>query len=85
MILKSAGNFLGVAGVLLLLFTGIKFMTFDAISEPGILIVSPDKSYPFEWLFSLGIGLILLGVILIGTASSRRLLSRIRSNAKSKT
>lgn len=58
-ILNSSGYFLFTAGVLILIFIGLKSITFDSISESH----EYDR-HPFVWSFILAFALIIGGSVI---------------------
>lgn len=59
--IKSSGNFLLTLGILILIFVGVKSLTFDPISDLSVRGIS--LKHPFAWSLFLAVILVIVGIV----------------------
>ena len=69
--MKATGITLLVIGLLLTIFTTFKFFTKEKIVDIGKVEISADKGHDVSWSPLIGLGIMVLGGIVLLTASKK--------------
>ena len=69
--MKATGITLLVIGLLLTIFTTFKFFTKEKIVDIGKVEISADKGHDVSWSPLIGVGIMVLGGIVLLTASKK--------------
>ncbi len=67
--MKTVGIVLIIAGLLLLIFTGIDFSTEESIAEVGNLELTAEEEHSVNWSPWVGAGVMIIGGIMVFAGS----------------
>jgi hypothetical protein len=68
--MKTAGIVLVIAGIVMLIFTGFKYVTRDKVADIGPVEINKKETHNVNWTPVTG-GILLIGGFLLLTASSK--------------
>ena len=69
---KNIGIVLIVIGILMMIYTGINFVTTEKVIDMGPLHINKEESHPVQWSPILGGLLLVGGIILVASNKVRK-------------
>jgi len=68
---KSIGIVMVIIGALMMIYTGVNFVTEKKVADLGPVEISKEKNHPVNWSPLIGLVLLVSGVVVISTSRGR--------------
>ena len=63
--MKTAGIFLLVIGIVMIVYTGFNYVTTEKVVDIGPIKINQEKNHPVQWSPIVGVVLLVGGIVLI--------------------